>query len=51
MKQAEHRVELSSGKNFGGTLFADDSVCVSDSKESLEKLIDVPGSIAGKINS
>ena len=32
---------LSSGKTFGGMLFADDFVGVSDSKESLQKLIDV----------
>ena len=30
-----------SGKTFGGMLFADDFVGVSDSKESLQKLIDV----------
>ena len=32
--------QFSSGKTFGGMLFADDFVGVSDSKESLQKLID-----------
>ena len=32
---------LSSGKRVGGILFADDFVGVSDSRESLQKLIDV----------
>ena len=34
-------IQLSSGKTIGGMLFADDFVVVSDSKESLQKLIDV----------
>ena len=34
-------IQLSSGKKIGGMLFADDYVGVSDSKESLQKLIDV----------
>ena len=34
-------IQLSSGKIIGGMLFADDFVGVSDSKESLQKLIDV----------
>ena len=32
-------IQLSSGKTVGGMLFADDFVGVSDSKESLQKLI------------
>ena len=36
-----YTVQLSSGKKNGGMLFADDFVGVSDSKESLQKLIDV----------
>ena len=36
---AELGIQLSSGKTFGGMLFADDFVGVSDSKESLQKLI------------
>ena len=34
-------IQLSSGKTVGGMLFADDFVGISDSKESLQKLIDV----------
>ena len=34
-------VQLSSSKKIGGMLFADDFVGVSDSKESLQKRIDV----------
>ena len=41
VKQAELVIQLSSGKIVGGMLFADDFVGVSDSKESLQKLIDV----------
>ena len=41
VEQAELGIQLSSGKTFGGMLFADDFVGVSDSKESLQKLIDV----------
>ena len=40
VEQAELEIQLSSGKTFGGMLFADDFVGVSDSKESLQKLID-----------
>ena len=39
--QAELGIQLSSGKRVGGMLFADDFVGVSDSRESLQKLIDV----------
>ena len=41
VEQAELGIQLSSGKTFGGMLFADDFVGVSDSNESLQKLIDV----------
>ena len=41
VEQAKLGVQLSSGKKIGGMLFADDFVGVSDSKESLQKLIDV----------
>ena len=41
VEQAELGIQLSSGKTFGGMLFADDFVGVSDSKESLQKRIDV----------
>ena len=41
LKQAELGVQISSGKKIGGMLFTDDFVGVSDSKESLQKLIDV----------
>ena len=41
-------MQLSSGKTFGGMLFADDFVGVSDSKESLQKLIDVVYSYCSK---
>ena len=34
-------MQLSSGKRVGGMLFADDFVGVSDSRESLQKHIDV----------
>ena len=36
--QAEHGIQL---KKVGGMLFADDFVGVSDSRESLQKLIDI----------
>ena len=36
-----HGIELSSGKTVGGMLFAYDFVGISDSKESLQKLLDV----------
>ena len=41
VEQAKLGVQLSSGKKIGGMLFADDFVAVSNSKESLQKLIDV----------
>ena len=41
LKEVEQGVQLSSGKKIGGMLFADDLVGISDSKESLQKLIDV----------
>ena len=41
VEQAELGIQLSSGKTVGGMLFADDFVGISDSKESLQKLIDV----------
>ena len=41
VEQAKLWVQLSSGKKIGGMLFADDFVGVSDSKECLQKLIDV----------
>ena len=48
VEQAEFGIQLSSGKTFGGMLFADDFVGVSDSKESLQKFIDVVYSYCGK---
>ena len=39
VEQAELGIQLSSGKWVGGMLFADDFVGVSDSRESLQKLI------------
>ena len=41
VEQAELGIQLSSGKRVGGMLFADDFVGVGDSRESLQKLIDV----------
>ena len=41
LERAELGIQLSSGKRVGGMLFADDFVGVSDSRESLQKLIDV----------
>ena len=41
VQQAKLGVQLSSGKKITGMLFADDFVGVSESKESLQKLIDV----------
>ena len=41
VEQAELGIQLSSGKRVGGMLFGDDFVGVSDSRESLQKLIDV----------
>ena len=48
VEQAELGIQLSSGKTFGGMLFADDFVGVSDSKENLQKLIDVVYSYCNK---
>ena len=48
VEQAELGIQLSSGKMVGGMLFADDFVGVSDSKESLQKLIDVVYSYCSK---
>ena len=41
VEQVKLGIQLSSGKIVGGMLFADDFVGVIDSKESLQKLIDV----------
>ena len=41
VKQTGLGIQLNSGKTVGGMLFADDFVGISDSKESLQKLIDV----------
>ena len=41
VEQAELGIQLCSGKRVGGMLFADDFVGVSDSRESLQKPIDV----------
>ena len=41
IKQTGLGIQLSSGKTVGGRLFADDFVGISDSKESLQKLLDV----------
>ena len=44
LKEVEHSgfgIQLSSGKTVGGMLFADDFVGISESKESMQKLIDV----------
>ena len=41
VEQAELGIRLSSGKRVGGMLFADDFVGVSDSRESLQKFIDI----------
>ena len=48
VEQVELGIQLSSGKTFGGMLFADDFVGVSDSKESLQKFIDVVYSYCSK---
>ena len=40
LQQVEIAIQLSSGKAVGGILFAADFVGISDSKESLQKLID-----------
>ena len=47
VEQAELGIQLSSGKTIGGMLFAD-FVGVSDSKESLQKLMDVVYSYCSK---
>ena len=41
-------IQLSSGKTVGGMLFADDFVGIIDSKESLQKLLDVVYSYCSK---
>ena len=41
-------IQLSRGKTVGGMLFADDFVGISDSKESLQKLLDVVYSYCSK---
>ena len=48
VEQAELGVQLSSGKKIGGMLFADNFVGVSDSKESLQKLVNVVRSYCNK---
>ena len=48
VQQFEIGIQLSSGKAVGGILFADDFVGDSDSKESLQKLIDVVYSYCSK---
>ena len=41
VEQTELGIELNNGNRIGGLLFADDFVGVSDSKEDLQRLIDV----------
>ena len=41
VEEAGLGIEISNGKRMGGMLFADDFVGVSESRESLQKLIDV----------
>ena len=41
VEQTGLEIQLSSGKTVGGMLFADDFVGISDSKERLQKLLDV----------
>ena len=51
LKQVEQTglgIQLSSGKTVGGMLFSDDFVGISDSKESLQKLLDVVYSYCSK---
>ena len=48
VKQTGLGIQLSSGKTVGGMLFADDFVGISDSKESLQKLLDVVYSYCSK---
>ena len=44
-------IQLSSGKTVGGMLFANDFVGISDSKESLQKLLDIVYSYCSKWRS
>ena len=48
-RTAEIGIQLSSGKTAGRILFADDFVGISDSEESLHKLIDVVYSHCSKL--
>ena len=48
VEQSGLGIQLSSGKTVGGMLFADDFVGISDSKESLQKLLDVVYSYCSK---
>ena len=48
VEQVELGIQLSSGKTIGVMLFVDDFVGVSDSKESVQKLIDVVYSYCNK---
>ena len=48
VEQAELGIQLSRGKTIGGMLFTDDFVGVGDSKENLQKLIDVVYSYCSK---
>ena len=48
VEQTGLEIKLSSGKTVGGMLFADDFVGITDSKESLQKLIDVVYSYCSK---
>ena len=48
VEQIKLGIQLSSGKTVGGMLFADDFVGISDSKESLQKLLDVVYSYCSK---
>ena len=41
MDQAELEIKLSSGKTIGGMLFADAFVGISDSKDTVQKLINI----------
>ena len=47
IEQAELGIQLSSGKRVGGMLFADDFVSVSDSRESLQKMLYMDPVISG----
>ena len=48
VEQVELGIQSCSGKTFGGMLFPDDFVGVIDSKEGLQKLIDVVYSYCSK---